>query len=42
MLSYASGACRRVGFHRFNQEGLYVGDLLTHRVLYNAHIHETS
>ena len=23
MLSYLSGACRRVGFHRFNQEGLY-------------------
>jgi hypothetical protein len=21
MLSYLSGACRRVGFHRFNQEG---------------------
>ena len=39
MLSYLSGACRRVGFHRFNQEGLYVGDLLTHKVLYNAHIH---
>jgi ADP-heptose:LPS heptosyltransferase len=39
MLSYLSGACRRVGFHRFNQEGLYTGDLLTHKVLYNAHIH---
>jgi len=39
MLSYVSGACRRVGFHRFNQEGLYVGDLLTHKVLYNSHIH---
>ncbi len=39
MLSYLSGACRRVGFHRFNQEGLYAGDLLTHKVLYNAHIH---
>ncbi len=33
------GACRRVGFHRFNQEGLYAGDLLTHKVLHNAHIH---
>ena len=33
MLSYLSGACRRVGFHRFNQEGLYAGDLLTHKVL---------
>jgi ADP-heptose:LPS heptosyltransferase len=38
MLSYLSGACRRVGFHRFNQEGLYAGDLLTHNVLHNAHI----
>jgi len=39
MLSYLSGACRRVGFHRFNQEGLYAGDLLTHKVLHNTHIH---
>ncbi len=39
MLSYLSGACRRVGFHRFNQEGLYTGDLLTHKVLHNGHIH---
>jgi ADP-heptose:LPS heptosyltransferase len=39
LLSYFSGACRRVGFHRFNVEGLYCGDLLTHKVIYNAHIH---
>jgi ADP-heptose:LPS heptosyltransferase len=39
LLSYLSGAARRVGFHRFNQEGLYAGNLLTHKVLYNAHIH---
>ena len=39
VLSYLSGARRRVGFHRFNQEGLYTGHLLTHNVLYNAHIH---
>ena len=39
MLSYLSGARRRVGFHRFNQEGLYAGDLLTHKVLHNGHIH---
>ncbi len=38
MLSCLSDACRRVGFHRFNQEGLYAGDLLTHNVLHNAHI----
>jgi ADP-heptose:LPS heptosyltransferase len=39
IVSWLSGATRRVGFHRFNQEGLYTGNLLTHRVLYNAHIH---
>lgn len=38
-MSYLSGACRRIGFHRFNQEGLYAGNLLTHQVLYNAHVH---
>ena len=39
MVSWLSGAGRRVGFHRFNQEGLYTGHLLTHRVLFNSHIH---
>ncbi len=39
LLGYLSGACRRVGFHRFNQEGAYAGDLLTHRLLHNGHIH---
>jgi ADP-heptose:LPS heptosyltransferase len=39
VLSYVSGARRRVGFHRFNQEGMYTGDLLTHKVLYNGQIH---
>ena len=39
LLSYVSGAPRRVGFHRFNQEGLYTGDLLTHQVIFNSHIH---
>jgi ADP-heptose:LPS heptosyltransferase len=39
LLSYLSGARRRIGFHRFNVEGLYCGDLLTHEVLHNAHIH---
>ena len=39
VLSYVSGARRRVGFHRFNQEGMYTGDLLTHKVLYNGLIH---
>jgi ADP-heptose:LPS heptosyltransferase len=33
--------CRgnRVGFHRYNDEGLYRGDLLTHRVIYSPHVH---
>jgi ADP-heptose:LPS heptosyltransferase len=39
LLSYFTGAARRVGFHRFNQEGLYTGDVLTHKVMYNPHIH---
>jgi ADP-heptose:LPS heptosyltransferase len=39
LLSYLSGARRRVGFHGFNQEGLYTGDLLTHKVLYNGQVH---
>jgi ADP-heptose:LPS heptosyltransferase len=39
ILSYLSGARKRVGFYRFHQEGLYVGDILTHRVSYNPHIH---
>ena len=39
ILSYLTGAPRRVGFFRYNQEGIYVGDLLTHKVLYNPHIH---
>ncbi len=39
ILSYLSGARKRVGFHRYHQEGLYVGDLLTHKVSYNPHIH---
>ncbi len=39
LLSYVAGAPTRVGFHRFTQEGLYTGDFLTHRVLYNPHVH---
>jgi ADP-heptose:LPS heptosyltransferase len=33
--------CRgnRVGYHRYNDEGLYRGNLLTHRVLYSPHTH---
>jgi ADP-heptose:LPS heptosyltransferase len=39
LLGGLSGADRRVGFHRFAHPGLYCGELLTHRVAYNPHIH---
>ena len=39
LLSGLSGANRRVGFYRFHNEGLYRGEMLTHRVAYNPHIH---
>jgi ADP-heptose:LPS heptosyltransferase len=39
ILSYLSGATTRVGFHAFTQRGLYTGDLLTHKVIYNPHLH---
>jgi ADP-heptose:LPS heptosyltransferase len=39
LLSGLSGADRRVGFYRFHSEGLYRGEMLTHRVAYNPHIH---
>ncbi|MEA1982260.1 MAG: glycosyltransferase family 9 protein, partial [Campylobacterota bacterium] len=39
LLTGLSGAVNRVGFHAFHNEGLYRGDLLTHKVAYNAHQH---
>ncbi len=39
LLTGLSGAARRIGFHAFYNEGLYRGDLLTHRVAYNPHLH---
>jgi ADP-heptose:LPS heptosyltransferase len=39
LLTGFSGAERRVGFYRFHNEGLYRGEMLTHRVAYNPHIH---
>lgn len=39
ILAFLSGAKRRAGLHRFTNEGLYRGDLLTHRVQYNPHHH---
>lgn len=39
LLTGFSFAKRRVGFHNFHGEGLYRGNLLTHKVAYNPHIH---
>ncbi len=39
LLTAYSLATRRVGFHNFHGEGLWRGDLLTHKVLYNPHMH---
>jgi ADP-heptose:LPS heptosyltransferase len=39
LLTGLSGADRRIGFYRFYSEGLYRGDMLTHRVVHNSHIH---
>jgi ADP-heptose:LPS heptosyltransferase len=39
VLAFLSGARRRVGFHGFFRDAPYRGDLMTHRVLYNPHLH---
>jgi ADP-heptose:LPS heptosyltransferase len=39
ILTFASGAKSRVGFHTFFGDGPYRGDLMTHRLLYNPHLH---
>ena len=41
LLAYLSGAEARVGFHAFFGEGPYRGDLMTHRIRYNPHLHTT-
>lgn len=38
-LTFLSGARRRIGFHAFFGAGPYRGNLMTHRLLYNPHIH---
>ncbi len=38
-ITWLSGARWRAGMHAYFAEGPYRGDLFTHRVLYNAHIH---
>ena len=40
-LTYLSGARLRVGMHAFHGEGPYRGDLMTHRIPYNPHLHTT-
>ncbi len=39
LLTGLCGAVNRVGFHAFHNEGLYRGEMLTHRVAYNPHQH---
>jgi len=39
ILSYLSGAKVRVGFYRYKLEGLYRGNLHTHRIMYNPYFH---
>jgi len=39
LLTGLCGAVNRVGFYSFHNEGLYRGELLTHKVAYNPHIH---
>ncbi len=39
LLTGLCGATNRVGFHAFHNEGLYRGEMLTHRVAYNPHQH---
>src|SRR3989339_1320305 len=41
IISYLSGASCRVGFHKYSFEGLYKGNLLTHKIQSNPHIHVT-
>jgi ADP-heptose:LPS heptosyltransferase len=41
LLAYLTGAPVRVGFHAFFGEGPYRGNLMTHRVRYNPHLHTT-
>ena len=39
ILTYLTGAPVRAGFHRFAAEGLYCGDLYTHRATWTATLH---
>jgi len=39
IFAYLSGARRRVGFHAYGGEGPSRGDLMTHRLRFNPHLH---
>jgi ADP-heptose:LPS heptosyltransferase len=39
ILTFTTGAKSRLGFHTFFGDGPYRGDLMTHRLLYNPHLH---
>jgi ADP-heptose:LPS heptosyltransferase len=39
IFAFLSGATTRAGLHRFTGELPYRGDLMSHRVLYNPHLH---
>src|SRR5207247_1988331 len=39
IMTFTTGAKSRVGFHTFFGDGPYRGDLMTHRLLYNPHLH---
>src|SRR5215471_11648419 len=39
ILTFMTGAKSRVGFHTFYGDGPYRGNLMTHRLLYNPHLH---
>jgi ADP-heptose:LPS heptosyltransferase len=41
-ITFFSRARARVGFHTWYASGPYRGDLMTHRLLYNPHLHTTS
>lgn len=39
IISFLTRASKRVGFHKYLLEGLYRGNLLTHKIQYNPHLH---
>ena len=39
VMAYLTGASRRAGYHSYHGDGPWRGDLMTHRLLYNPHLH---